>query len=274
MNMLRKAWKLESTIAGKLESAAKGFVRSGALEPLEIVHAAVESVQHEIQAGSRGKGVFPFNQVTLTVLAGSREARLRLDAVLNGEPSVRDRMGERLRLKGCVADDLGVDIRYVSRAQPGWSNPDFHLAFARVEREPVAPDPVPEPAPPAGIELKVVCGVGERDEYSLDAARINLGRGREVRDDRNRLLRTNHVVFKEDSGDINRTVSRRHAHLAHDPAVNGYRLFDDGSGHGTGVVRDGRTISVPQGARGVRLRAGDEIILGEARLKFEPRGAV
>jgi predicted component of type VI protein secretion system len=33
------------------------------------------------------------------------------------------------------------------------------------------------------------------------------------------------------------------------------------------VSRRGRTIPVPPGSRGVRLHSGDEITLGEARLK-------
>jgi hypothetical protein len=44
-------------------------------------------------------------------------------------------------------------------------------------------------------------------------------------------------------------------------------VYDDGSEHGTGIVRHGRTLAVPRGARGVRLESGDEIVLGEARLR-------
>src|SRR5438132_1123115 len=113
MSLLRKAWKLESKIAARVESVAKDFVRCGAREPLEIAHAMVDTVQQDIQAGGRGKSVFPFNQITLSVPAASREARLRLEGVLNGEPTIRDRIGERLRQAGCVVDDLDVDIKYV-----------------------------------------------------------------------------------------------------------------------------------------------------------------
>jgi hypothetical protein len=44
-------------------------------------------------------------------------------------------------------------------------------------------------------------------------------------------------------------------------------LHDDGSEHGTGVVRRGRSFPVPRGARGVRLEAADEIVLGDARVR-------
>jgi hypothetical protein len=61
-------------------------------------------------------------------------------------------------------------------------------------------------------------------------------------------------------------VSRQHAHIASDRPGD-VRIYDDGSAHGTSVVRSGRTIPVPPGSRGVRLRSGDGILIGEARLE-------
>ena len=111
-------------------------------------------------------------------------------------------------------------------------------------------------------------GTAEQETYTLDAAiRIDVGRCAEVRDSRHRLVRTNHVAFLERSGDANQTVSRRHAHISYEPDGRGFRVLDDGSEHGTGIVRHGRTLAVPRGARGVRLESGDEIVLGEARLR-------
>ena len=52
--------------------------------------------------------------------------------------------------------------------------------------------------------------------------------------------------------------------------VGDYRICDEGSEFGTRVFRDGRTIEVPAGnRRGEKLRAGDEIYLGRACLRFE-----
>ena len=76
-----------------------------------------------------------------------------------------------------------------------------------------------------------------------------------------------HVVFVEGSAAVNQTVSRRHAHIAVEPS-GVCRLHDDRSEHGTGIIRGGRTIPVPAGSRGVRLRSGDEIALGEARVRI------
>jgi pSer/pThr/pTyr-binding forkhead associated (FHA) protein len=114
----------------------------------------------------------------------------------------------------------------------------------------------------------VVVGVMERWAYSLAAPRIDIGRGAEVRDHRNRLIRTNHVVFTEGAGGVNETVSRTHAHIAYEPLTGRFRLHDDCSEHGTGIVRGGTTISVLRGTRGVRLQPDDDVVLGEARVRI------
>ena len=111
--------------------------------------------------------------------------------------------------------------------------------------------------------------MAERRTYSFLAHRIDLGRGAEVSDRRNRLVRTNHVAFTEGSAEVNQSVSRQHAHIAYEPRTGQFRLHDDGSEHGTGIVRDGSTVDVPRGSRGVRLQSGDEIVLGEARLRVK-----
>jgi FHA domain len=266
MDLLGKARRLESTIARRFDRAASDAAGAVTREPLEIVHLVVEAVEHEIQPGGRGKRVFPFNSITLSVLAPSREGRARFEAVLAGEPPLRDRIVEHLRSKSCPIDDLTLDVAYVAKAPKDWRHPQFNLAFARVARAPTNAarrDPAF-----TRIDLTVVRGTAERKSYSFAAKRIDLGRCTEVRDSRNRLIRTNHVAFVEGSGDVNQSVSRRHAHIAYEPTSGGYRLRDDGSVHGTSVVRNGSTVAVPPGSLGVRLRTGDELVLGEARLRI------
>jgi FHA domain len=266
MDLLGKARRLESIIARRFDRAALDLVGAVEREPLEIVHLVFEAVQHEIQPGGRGKRVFPFNSLTLSVLAPSREQRARFDAIVAGEPSLRDRIIEQLRSRSCSIDDLTLDVFYVARAPKDWRHRQFNLTFARVARTPtteVRRDPVF-----ARIDLTVVCGTAARKHYSFAAGRIDLGRCGEVRDTRNRLVRTNHVAFIERSGDVNRTVSRQHAHITYEPTSGGYRVRDDGSVRGTSVVRNGGTVAVPPGSVGVRLRTGDELVLGEARLRI------
>jgi hypothetical protein len=268
MGILDKARTLESRIARALSRAAEDAVGSSAREPLEIAHAIVDVVDRQVQSGSRGTRLFPFNRVAVSVVAASRESRARLEALFAAPPSLRDRVVDRLRSAGCDVTDLQLDVAYVGRAARSWDNPAFHVAFDRV-----AAAPAPVDSTPARLEVTVLRGVAERRTYSFAMSRIDLGRGVEVRDNRHRLLRTNHVVFVEGSAAVNQTVSRRHAHITEDPSGD-HRLHDDRSEHGTGIVRGGRTIPVPAGSRGVRLRSGDEIALGEARVRIRIEGAV
>ena len=81
-------------------------------------------------------------------------------------------------------------------------------------------------------------------------------------------MRRNHVAFLDSEDPVNATVSRAHAHIEYF-AGDGFRVFDDGSAHGTRIGREGRSIPVARGAlRGVRLRHGDEIELGLAKVTF------
>jgi pSer/pThr/pTyr-binding forkhead associated (FHA) protein len=66
------------------------------------------------------------------------------------------------------------------------------------------------------------------------------------------------------------TVSREHACIRYDREAGVYRIFDTHSQRGTFVLRGGRRIDVPRGgAAGVQLKSGDEIHLGNARVRFE-----
>jgi len=263
INIVDKARALESRIAKALSQAADNAIGSTSRQPLEILHAIIDVVEREVQSGGRGQRLFPFDVVTIAVLAPSRE-RAHFEAVFAAPPSLQERLVERLRSRGCEIDGLGVDVHYASRAARNWAHPQFHVTFDRRGSQPATPGRVAA----ARIELSVVRGVTEQPAYSPSATRIDLGRGAEVRDQRSRLIRTNHVVFTEGVTGENETVSRRHAHVVLEAASGDYRLHDDGSAHGTGIVRGGRTIPVPPGARGVRLRSGDEIVLGEARLRI------
>ena len=268
MDILRKARDLEARLAGTLDRTVGGLVRPGAREPLEIVHAVVEAVQEEIQASGRGRRVFPFNAIALTILAPSRDARARFEAVFADGPLVRDRIAASLGAAACQVTDIDLSVAYESKPRKNWRDPAFHIEFSRVAKR-ARPAPAPERAPAAPrLELTVLKGTAEQETYTLDGAtRIDVGRCAEVRDSRHRLVRTNHVAFLERSGDANQSVSRRHAHISYEPDGRGFRVLDDGSEHGTGIVRHGRTLTVPRGARGVRLVSGDEIVLGEARVR-------
>ena len=273
MNFFDKARRLEGTIARSMTGAAKNFVRGdNTREPIEVVHAIVDAVEREVQSGDRGSRVFPFNTVDVSIAAPSPHLRAKLDTVVNGGVTLRDRIVERLRAAGCAPPDLEVAVQFVPRGQKHWTEPQFGIGFSRVARQPLEPPPPASEPAPARLDMTIVQGTAEHRTYAFSARRIDLGRGGDVRDSRHGLIRTNDVVFADGSDQINRSVSRRHAHIEHDPSSGQFRLHDDGSVYGTKIVRKGKTLPVPFAARGVRLQTGDEIVLGEARVRIKLDG--
>jgi hypothetical protein len=267
MSILTRARQIESKLAQTIDRAARRWSQSGARGPLEGLHTVLEAVEDRIEPAGRGASVFPFNRIKVTVVAPSREARVRWCAVLDEDPPLQERIARRLRERGCEVPGLAVRVVYVADSEPGWTTPEVHIEFARVASVEQAPAPAAMPE----IKLTIVSGSAEKPAYVLSLGRINLGRSAEVRDRAHRLVRTNHVAFADAGGAVNETVSRCHAHVDYVDSAGEYRLTDDRSAHGTTVVRGGRTIPVPAGARGIRLRTGDEIVLGEARLRVGVR---
>ncbi len=267
MDILSKAKRLETRIARAFDHAANRVGGSEALQPLEIVHRILHAVDGYVEPAGRGTAMFPFNRIRVILLATGRHERARLDAIVKGRPSLNERIAKRLRASACEPLDLSVNVVYAAVRTEGWLHPQFHIEFDRVAHA-ARVSPAPDLNGP-GLELSVTKGAAEKRHYALRAARIDLGRRAEVRNNRQRLIRTNHVAFVDDEDATNQSVSRCHAHITFDAATSSYRIHDDGSAHGTAVLRGGRSIDVSRGARGVRLLAGDELLLGEARIKVK-----
>lgn len=273
MDIAGKARRLERKITRTIEAAVEEFVGPSAITPIEIVHAVLDRAEQQVQDVGRGRRAFPFNQVRVHLVAAAKdkEARGRLAAMLDGPPSLAERLVERLRSAGCSAADLETEIVFARASGPDWISREYHVEFERVARA-AAPAPAvdaePAPASCVPIRLTVVKGTADQRAYVFKGGRIDIGRRAEVFDQRQRLVRTNHIAFQDEAGD-NDTVSRRHAHIEYDEARGRYRVWDDHSVHGTNIIRNGRTVRVPAGARGTRLEAGDEIVLGAARLKVQ-----
>ena len=269
MDIAGKARKLERRISRSVEAAVDEFMGKSATAPIEIVHRVLDRAEAEIQDIGRGRRVFPFNRVRVHVLAaaGDKESRARFAAVADGPPSLAERLTERLQSAGCAASRVATEIVYARRRDAAWQEADYHVEFDRValpDEPPAAP--VVEPAV-VRLKLAVLKGSAEQRAYAFTAGRIDIGRRSEVVDRRQHVIRTNHVAFSEEGSEANKTVSRRHAHIEFSPPDRCYRIWDDHSAHGTSIVRRGRTIKVPAGARGTRLETDDEISLGEARLR-------
>jgi hypothetical protein len=256
---LGKARQLESAIEARVEGVPRppGHAR----QPLETVHAIVSRVNQEVQAAGRGQRVFPYTRLRVWLAAPAPRDRARLAAACDGPPSLEQRLVERLASAGCTVTSLPVKISFVPGPGADWVDPTFHLELTRSS---AAADPASAPR----LDLAVTHGTAERASYTFAASTVRLGRGGEVRDSHDRLIRTNQVAFVEGGGDVNHSVSRQHARIDYDPASATFRVHDDGASRGTSVVRDGRGLSVPRG-RGIKLRSGDVLVLGEARVRVK-----
>ncbi|HEY1339004.1 MAG TPA: FHA domain-containing protein [Bryobacteraceae bacterium] len=218
-------------------------------------HQILEDVESKVQTMARGKRVFPFTRVTVTLASADAARRDLLESAF-GERLPED-IREALTGIGCeLPRAFTVEVR---TAENGAS--PFMVEYGK--------DAPAKPREATAVaRLVVVRGKTERGEYTLEKARTNIGRLAELTDSEQRVVRRNDIVFEEGGDEANATVSRRHAHIKLDDGE--YRICDDGSEFGTRVFRDGRPIEVPAGnRRGERLRTGDEVYLGRGCLRFE-----
>ena len=232
-------------------------------ELAEIRIAVLDAIKAKSHRAS-GKYVFPYNLV-----------RIRLHGVPDEQSNVfqgeffskyfEDEIKTGLsRSNYRFPDDLRVEI-FTTPTLPGdgeeWLVVETHLQ---------QPAPVVEELrPPA--RLGIVNGTAGRAEFLLDKPRTNIGRTAEVFHDAG-PSRHNDLVFSEDN-EINRTVSREHAHILRAAKTCEYRIVNDRTykgeeNCGIWIVRNGLSQAVHRSARGTLLQDGDEIHLGSAVVRF------
>ncbi len=239
-------------------------------EPVEVRRGILDDVEDMVRAAGRSRRVFPYNRLRVQVLAADPAARAAMQAVLGGDEELLAAVRERLRETGCaVPEDLEARLLLVRRRAAAW--PPARAWYVAGERvEPASPPASPPSRAAAGearAQLVVVKGTATRRTFPVRGERVNIGRQADVLDRDRRVVRRNQVVFEDADDPVNQTVSRAHAHIRVS-ASGEYRLFDDRSSYGTRVFRGGETIAVPAGAsRGVRLRDGDEVFVGQACLR-------
>jgi hypothetical protein len=266
---------LESRLTKAFEHAAQTVTGSNiASPPIESIELAVDEIGACVQPAGRGRFSFPFNRVTITFAAPTPEDQARFEAICEGPPAIQERVVRRLVSAGCDSPDVDVIVEYTpALPAPDSANGDagsknrhrtFSVALARVDTS----DRVSH-GPSVSVDLMVLSGEADRGAYSFTAFPVAIGRGADVRDSRNQLLRINHVAFTESEHVVNRTVSRRHARIELDEATGRPRIIDDNSAQGTSVIRGGRGVAVPRGSRGLGLKSEDEIVLGQARIKVQ-----
>jgi len=261
--VLTGARELESRLTEAFEQAAHTVARPVSPQPLELISLACDDIARHVHPAGRGRYVFPFNSVAITFAAPTIEHQAPFHAISSGPPTLRERLARRLASARCHDADVEVNLLFADAPDPSWRRPEFHVALARVERVAAV---VPETT--ARIDMLITNGTADRGAYSFDTLPIAIGRGAEVRDGRRQLVRINHVAFLENGEDVNQSVSRRHARIELDDETRRPRVIDDNSAQGTAIIRGGRGIAVPRGSRGLTLQSGDEVALGQARVRI------
>ncbi len=211
-----------------------------------------------------GRGVFPYNVVRISVLGVAGEGAKYAKGPFLARYFEQE-IGEALsKRRTRFPADLEVQLE-TSAALPAKGEPWLSVETFSVER------PAAAPVAKRTAKLTVVKGAANARDFTVAKARLNIGRTVDVYR-AGGLARRNEIVFNEDN-EVNRTVSREHAHVTWSKTSGEYRLYNDrwyndGASCGLWIVRDGMTHEVHRTERGVRLQPGDEVHLGKAVLKF------
>ena len=215
---------------------------------------------------SGGKKVFPFDLLRVE-LRGVEESRRDLFAGQFFRRYLEQEVHGALHAAGCrFPENLRIDVDpQVGLPQRG----ENWLVVEALSQNSGA-------TPRQMARLAVHEGAANVAELRLDKARTHIGRTRDVYRNEG-LFRRNDLVFEEDT-EVNRSVSREHAHIRFDKLTGEYRLFNDrwlargerqAQECGTWIVRDGLSLEVHRDSRGTRLEPGDEIHFGRAVVIFE-----
>ena len=252
--------EIERTIERGFRRFAERMFGPAQSDELLLVHRAIlEEIAGKVQLVARGRRVFPYPRVTVTLVSGDADRRALFQTAFGDEGRLEKDVRDTLEGAGCqVPRGFALEVKTTETGER-----PFEIAYAAERKS----EPALAAAPRGTGRLIVVKGKAGQAEYTLDKPRLNIGRMEELTDADHRVVRRNDVVFEEGE-EANSTVSRRHAHVRLEAGE--YRICDDESEFGTRIFRDGRSIEVPAGnRRGERLRPGDEIYLGRACLRFE-----
>ncbi|HEY3937428.1 MAG TPA: FHA domain-containing protein [Bryobacteraceae bacterium] len=242
-------------------------IAKDAPELAEIRIAVLDAVKAKSHRAS-GKSIFPYNVILIQLLGVPEEQA----SVFRGE-FLANYFAEELRsgLRRSnfrFPDELRVEIRTTTTL------PEEGEEWLSVETR--MAEPAASPLPVAARQparLLIVNGTANRGELPLEKNRINIGRTADVYHSAAGPSRRNDLAFAEDS-EVNRSVSREHAHIVYSPKTGEYRILNDrvykgASNCGIWIVRDGLSQPVHRSARGTVLEDGDEIHLGQAVMRFQ-----
>jgi hypothetical protein len=230
-------------------------------ELAEVRRAILREIAARIESKGRGEYFFRYTMVGVELFVPDAERRDAFDVAFGGgalEQDVREMLAER----GC-ADEPVVSVTVSENAESSAGDRPWHIQWSRESG--VAK--VRAARPPA--YLKVLQGIAAEPKVTIERDRVHLGRIKDVVDSKTGLVRRNDVAF--DASET--TVARRHASIQYDAISGRFRVLSDPSNQApTTVFRNGAAIRCDS-TRGVELRSGDEIHLGNARVLFEIVGA-
>jgi hypothetical protein len=243
-------------------------IAKDAPELAEIRIAVLDAVKAKSHRAS-GKSIFPYDLVRIHLRGVPDEQA----SVFGGE-FLATYFAEELR-SGLARSNyrfptaLRVEISTTSKLPE--PNEDWLSVDTRLIEPPQATQPPVAARQPAS--LLVMTGTANQTELKLEKNRINIGRTADVYHSAAGPSRRNDLAFAEDS-EINRSVSREHAHVLYSPKTGEYRILNDrvykgASNCGIWIVRDGLSQPVHRSNRGTVLEPGDEIHLGQAVMRFQ-----
>jgi pSer/pThr/pTyr-binding forkhead associated (FHA) protein len=242
-----------------------GQISKDAPELAEIRLAVLDAVKSRSHRSS-GKSVFPHNLVRIELLGVPEDQAPIFQSDFLGDYLAGELRTSLKRSGYRFPNDLQVEIVTTPRL-PGEKENWLSVETAFEERKPERPAAHLQPA-----KLFVLAGTANQSELEVSKARTNIGRTEEVFRQEG-PSRRNDLAFTEEN-EINRTVSREHAHILYSQKSGEYRIFNDRWYKGQSncalwIVRDGLSQPVHRSVRGTMLQAGDEIHLGNAVLRFE-----
>ncbi len=238
-------------------------------ELAEIRLVAIDAIKNKSHRVA-GKLVFPFNLVRIHLSGVPENQAETFRSEFMAQYFDQELRAGLARANYRYPDDLRVQLETTPEL------PGPKETWIRVEAESIA-----RVAAPSLIKLKsegalvVTQGRANQDEVVLNKTRTNIGRTVDVFTNAG-PSRRNDIAFADDT-EINRSVSREHAHILRDQESGEYRIFNDRfyklgndaeANCGLWIVRDGRSQPVHRNSRGAALQPGDEIHLGRAILQF------
>jgi len=212
--------------------------------------------------------VFPFETVRILLRGIPKEQSAAFESGVLAEFLDADLREALARSSIRFSENLRIELRTTPEL-PVTGEQWIVVEISKADRE-KAPEQESARARRAA-RIAVVEGAANVPELPLTKARINIGRSTNVYRSEG-PSRKNDLAFVEDN-EINRTVSREHAHIRVDKASGEHRLYNDrwykpAANCGLWILRDGLSRPVHRGERGVALKSGDEIHLGRAVVKF------